>query len=57
MRWLGSKQETPVRFACALGVIKGDFVKAELMKLYQAKVARSLFARGWLNGSGGEPAE
>ena len=37
--------------AHALGVIEGDFVKAELMKLYHAKVERTLIARGRLIGS------
>ena len=32
--------------AHALGVIEGDLVKAQLMKLYQAKVERTLLARG-----------
>ena len=38
--------------AHALGVIEGDLVKAQLMKLYQAKVERTLIARGLLSGSG-----
>jgi DTW domain-containing protein YfiP len=37
--------------AHALGVIEGDLVKAELMKLYDAKVEQTLRARGLLRGS------
>ena len=36
--------------AHALGVIEGNFVKAQLMKLYQTKVERTLIARGRLKG-------
>ena len=36
--------------AHALGVIEGDLVKAQLMKLYDARVERTLRARGWWNG-------
>jgi DTW domain-containing protein YfiP len=36
--------------AHALGVIEGDLVKAQLMKLYQAKVERTLIGRGLLRG-------
>jgi DTW domain-containing protein YfiP len=32
--------------AHALGVIEGDFVKEQLLKLYRAKVERTLLARG-----------
>jgi len=39
--------------AHALGVIEGDLVKAQLMKLYQAKVERTLLARGLLPGGAG----
>jgi DTW domain-containing protein len=38
--------------AHGLGVIEGDLVKAQLMKLYDAKVERTLRARGLLRGSG-----
>ncbi len=38
--------------AHALGVIEGDLVKAQLMKLYHAKVERTLLGRGLLRGSG-----
>ncbi len=37
--------------AHALGVLEGDLVKAQLMKLYDLRVERALVARGWLNGS------
>jgi DTW domain-containing protein len=37
--------------AHALGVIEGDLVKAQLMKLYQAKVERTLIGRGLLRES------
>ncbi len=36
--------------AHALGVIEGDLVKAQLMKLYDAKVERTLIGRGLLRG-------
>jgi DTW domain-containing protein len=32
--------------ACALGVIEGDLVKAQLMKLYDAKLEQTLIGRG-----------
>jgi hypothetical protein len=32
--------------ACALGVIEGDLVKAQLMKLYHAKLEQTLIGRG-----------
>jgi DTW domain-containing protein YfiP len=38
--------------AHALGVIEGELVKARLMKLYQAKLERTLIARGMLRGRG-----
>jgi len=38
--------------AHALGVIEGDLVKAQLMKLYDAKVERTLIGRGLLSGNG-----
>jgi DTW domain-containing protein YfiP len=38
--------------AHALGVIEGDLVKAQLMKLYHAKLERTLLARGLFSGSG-----
>jgi DTW domain-containing protein YfiP len=38
--------------AHGLGVIEGDLVKAQLMKLYQAKLERTLLGRGRLSGSG-----
>jgi DTW domain-containing protein len=34
--------------ACALGVIEGDAVKTQLMKLYEAKITRTLIGRGIL---------
>ena len=34
--------------AHALGVIEGDHVKAQLMKLYDLRVERTMVARGWL---------
>jgi DTW domain-containing protein YfiP len=37
--------------AHALGVIEGDLVKAQLLKLYVLRVERTLVARGWLSGS------
>ena len=37
--------------AHALGVIEGDLVKAQLLKLYDLRVERTLRARGWLSGS------
>ena len=37
--------------AHALGVLEGDLVKAQLMKLYDLRVERALVARGWLSGS------
>ena len=37
--------------AHALGVIEGDLVKAQLLKLYDLRVERTLVARGWLSGS------
>ncbi len=37
--------------AHALGVIEGDLVKAQLMKLYDLRVERALVARGWLSRS------
>ena len=36
--------------AHALGVIEGDGVKAQLMKLYDLRVERTLLARGRLSG-------
>ena len=40
--------------AHALGVIEGDLVKAQLMKLYQAKVERTLLGRGvWSRSDAG----
>ena len=38
--------------AHALGVIEGDGVKAQLMKLYDLRVERTLLARGWLSARG-----
>lgn len=38
--------------AHALGVIEGGLVKAQLMKLYDAKVERTLIGRGLLRGGG-----
>jgi len=38
--------------AHALGVIEGDLVKAQLMKLYDAKVERTMLGRGLLRGGG-----
>lgn len=38
--------------AHGLGVIEGDLVKAQLMKLYHAKLERTLIGRGLLRGSG-----
>ena len=38
--------------AHGLGVIEGDLVKAQLMKLYHAKVERTMLGRGLLRGSG-----
>lgn len=38
--------------AHGLGVIEGDRVKAQLMKLYEAKVERTLIGRGLLRGGG-----
>jgi hypothetical protein len=38
--------------AHGLGVIEGDRVKAQLMKLYDAKVERTLIGRGLLRGDG-----
>jgi DTW domain-containing protein len=35
--------------AHALGVIEGDPVKAQLMKLYDLRVERTMVARGWLH--------
>ena len=43
--------------AHGLGVIEGDLVKAQLMKLYHAKLERTLLGRGLLSGSGTGPAE
>ena len=44
--------------AHALGVIEGDLVKAQLMKLYDAKVERTMLGRGLLRGGGaGSEAE
>lgn len=40
--------------AHALGVIEGDHVKAQLMKLYDERVKRTLLARGWLRESAAE---
>jgi len=37
--------------ANALGVIEGDVVKAQLMKLYRTKVERALIGRGLLKRS------
>jgi len=37
--------------AHALGVIEGDLVKAQLLRLYDLRVERTLRARGWLSGS------
>jgi len=37
--------------AHGLGVIEGDLVEAQLMKLYHAKVERTLIGRGLLSGS------
>ncbi|HEY3302834.1 MAG TPA: tRNA-uridine aminocarboxypropyltransferase [Candidatus Binatia bacterium] len=36
--------------AHALGVIEGDHVKDQLMKLYDLRVERTMVARGWLSG-------
>ena len=42
--------------AHALGVIEGDLVMAQLMKLYQAKVERTLLGRGvWSRSDTGSP--
>jgi DTW domain-containing protein YfiP len=38
--------------AHGLGVIEGDLVKEQLMKLYDAKVERTLIGRGLLRGGG-----
>lgn len=38
--------------AHGLGVIEGDLVKAQLMKLYDAKVERTMLGRGLLRGGG-----
>jgi hypothetical protein len=38
--------------AHALGVIEGDLVKAQLMKLYHARLERMLRGRGLLRGAG-----
>jgi DTW domain-containing protein YfiP len=38
--------------AHGLGVIEGDRVKEQLMKLYDAKVERTLIGRGLLRGGG-----
>ena len=43
--------------AHGLGVIEGDLVKAQLMKLYHAKLERTLIGRGLLSGSGTGSAE
>ena len=43
--------------AHALGVIEGDLVKAQLMKLYDLRVERTLLARGWLSARGAGSAE
>jgi len=43
--------------AHALGVIEGDLVKAQLMKLYDAKVERTMLGRGLLRGGAGFEAE
>ena len=40
--------------AYALGIIEGAVVRAQLMKLYQAKVERTLIGRGILRGEQGE---
>ena len=37
--------------AHALGVIEGELVKAQLMKLYHAKLVRTLIGRGLLSGN------
>jgi DTW domain-containing protein YfiP len=37
--------------AQGLGVIEGNLVEAQLMKLYQAKVERTLIGRGLLRGN------
>lgn len=37
--------------AHGLGVIEGDLVRAQLMKLYRAKIERTLMGRGILGGS------
>lgn len=37
--------------AHGLGVIEGDLVKAQLLKLYDLRVERTLRARGWLSRS------
>jgi DTW domain-containing protein YfiP len=37
--------------ACALGIIEGDLVAAQLMKLYRARLDRTLSARGQLRPS------
>jgi hypothetical protein len=39
--------------ACALGVIEGDAVKTRLMKLYEAKITRTLIGRGILRAGEG----
>ena len=36
--------------AHGLGIIEGDSVRAQLMKLYQAKIERTLKGRGILRG-------
>ena len=43
--------------AHALGVIEGDLVKAQLMKLYDAKLEQTLLARGLLGRSITAPTE
>jgi DTW domain-containing protein YfiP len=35
--------------AHALGVIEGDYVKAQLIQLYDLRVERTMVARGWLS--------
>ena len=46
--WMATLQA----IAHALGVIEGDLVKAQLMKLYHAKLERTLLGRGLRKGSG-----
>jgi DTW domain-containing protein YfiP len=37
--------------ACALGIIEGDAVRAQMMKLYRSRVERTMIARGLIRES------